>query len=215
MAVGAAAVEAQIRIGLAEVVVAADLDWTVGEVGDGEGDRRAAGIQHQLAGHGGDRTRGAVVGDVGEYSQRRHGQEAAIERQAQVAILGGDRVVHGDQLGAIGEGAFDLDVVNQLGHARHHLATTEEALAEIHQRGDAAAVADELQQLGGDQRDRLGMVEAHAPRQALLRQHAGLVQGQLVDLAWSQVHVLTISDPRDDDQGVASEPARPGRAATW
>ena len=59
---------------------------------------------------------------------------------------------------------------DHLGHAVHHLAAAEQLLAEIHQLGDRAAVADQLEQLRRDQRDRLGIVEPQAAREPLLRE---------------------------------------------
>ena len=52
----------------------------------------------------------------------------------------------------------------------------EQLPAEVHQLGDRAAVADELEELRRDQRDRLGVVQPQAARQALLREEAGLVE---------------------------------------
>ena len=59
---------------------------------------------------------------------------------------------------------------------------------------DGAAVADELEQLRGDQRRGLHVIETEASRQPLLRQNTRLVEHQLVDLSWCQMHecLLTI-----------------------
>ena len=48
-AVGFGSIELQRRVGFDEVVVAADLDWAIAEVGDREFDRCAAGVQFKVA----------------------------------------------------------------------------------------------------------------------------------------------------------------------
>ena len=79
------------------------------------------------------------------------GRKLPCKRQGQIAIFDGDGMMHGDQLGAVGKSAFDLHFGNHRGHARHDLIAAEELAAEIHQLGDALAVADEFEQLRGDQ----------------------------------------------------------------
>ncbi len=110
-----------------------------------------------------------------------HRQEAPVQRELQVAVLGDDRVVDRHELGAVRKGPFDLNFVDELRHAVHHVGAPEQLPPDVHQLGDRAAVADELEDLRRDERDRLGMIQPHAPRQALLRQHAGLVQRELVE----------------------------------
>ena len=92
----ARAVEAQRRVGLEEVVVAADLDRPVAGVGDLE----------------------------------RHGRRPAFSSMSPsavrispgiMALPSADRLVDGDELGAVGEGRLDLDVVDHLGDALHDL----------------------------------------------------------------------------------------------
>jgi len=111
----------------------------------------------------------------------RHRQEAPVERELQVPVLGDDRIVDRHQLGPVRKRPFNLDFVDELRHSLHHVGAPEQLAADVHQLGDRAAVADELQNLRRDERDRLGMIQPHAPRQALLRQHAGLVQRELVE----------------------------------
>ena len=52
-------------------------------------------------------------------------------------MLGDDRMVDGDELGAVGERALDLHLVDHLGDAVHHVGAAEQLAAEIHQLGDA------------------------------------------------------------------------------
>ena len=47
----------------------------------------------------------------------------------------------GDELGAVGEGRLDLDVVDHLGNSLHHLVAAKDMGARLHQLGDAAAIA--------------------------------------------------------------------------
>ena len=77
--------------------------------------------------------------------------------------------------------------------------TPEQLPAQIHQLGDGAAVADELEQLRCDQRDCLWIVETHSTRETLLREESRLVKNELVEFPWSQVHAdnLTICVPMD------------------
>ena len=88
--------------------------------------------------------------------------------------LGGDGRVDGQELGAVGEGPLDLDVVDERCHARLHLPPPEQLLTRLHQFGDRRALADHLEHLGGDERDRLGVVEPEPAREAALRELAHL-----------------------------------------
>jgi hypothetical protein len=99
-------------------------------------------------------------------------------------------------LGAVREGALHLHLGEELGHALHDLGAVEEAVAQVHQLGHAAAVADELQELGGDERHGLRVVEPEASCEALLREEAGLVQEQLVDVVGGEVHTPQVGAPR-------------------
>ena len=79
---------------------------------------------------------------------------------------------------------------------------------EIHQLGDRAAVADELHHLRADQRHRLGIIQAQAAREPLLREIARLMQRELVELVRCQMHEVTISYSRDRRRGAATGNAR-------
>src|SRR4051812_32196991 len=70
-----------------------------------------------------------------------------------------DRLVHGDELGAVGERRLDLDVVDHLGDAVHDVVTGEQLAAGGHEFGDRAPVPGAFENVRGDQRDRLGMIE--------------------------------------------------------
>ncbi len=73
--------------------------------------------------------------------------------------------MHGDELGAVGEGSLDLHVVDHLGDALHHLSAREDMATARHQLGDAAPVACALDDMLGDECDSLGMIELHAALQ--------------------------------------------------
>jgi hypothetical protein len=69
--------------------------------------------------------------------------------------------MHGDELGAVGERRFDLDFVDHVGDAVHHLRPRQHMGAGLHQLGDGLAVARAFHDEVADQRDGLGMVELH------------------------------------------------------
>ena len=95
-----------------------------------------------------------------------------------------------------GKRAFDLDLVDHLGDAVGDVGAAEELPAEIHQLGHRAAVADELEDLRRDERDRFRMIQPDPARQAFLREEAGLMQEQFVDLARRQMHASPFARPR-------------------
>jgi len=66
-----------------------------------------------------------------------------------------DRLVHGDELGAVRKGRFDLNVMDHFGNARHHLSTGQNLGTGLHQVGHGAAVARALDDEIGDDGDRM------------------------------------------------------------
>src|SRR3954470_11074345 len=98
------------------------------------------------------------------------------------------RLVNGHQLGAVGERALDLNLGNHRRDPVHHRAGVEHRRAEAHDLGDGPAVADHLEDLGGDQRDRLRMIQFQTARAPLARQLAGRKDQELVDFARGEVH---------------------------
>src|SRR5262249_47539916 len=64
----------------------------------------------------------------------------------------------------------------------------EDRRAEAHDLGDGPAVANQLEDLGRDERDGFGMVQLQAARAPLARELAGRKNEQLVDFAWREVH---------------------------
>src|SRR5262249_38095160 len=106
-----------------------------------------------------------------------------------IAAPSPDRVMDGHELGAIRKGAFDLDVLDHLRHALHHVVASEDLRAFGHELGAALAVADALEPLGRDQRHRLGMVELEPARAPPPRQIGGHDDEELLLFTWCQMHV--------------------------
>ena len=157
------AIEAQPGVGLGEVVVRPDLDGSIAGVRHLELDGRAPLVQGQRA----------RLGLDGADPQRRARR---------------DRMVHGHQLGSVGERRLDLDLGDQLGHAFHDVVGGQQPRAGGHQVGDATAVARAFQDRGRDVRDRLGVVQLQAARLAPLGQQGCGEQQQLVFLTGCQFH---------------------------
>ena len=130
-------------VGLGERIVAADLDRAVAAVRDGER-RRVARPALSSISPGATRTSpgaDALAADVAANERRGgHGEEAAVEREREIAVVERDRMVHGDELGAVGERALDLDLVRS--SRRRRPCTWRRPRMrrpEVHQLGDAIA----------------------------------------------------------------------------
>lgn len=131
-AVGGDAVERELRVGLDEVVVRADLDGPVALARDPEPDAPPALVQldglGRLDGHHG---AGLPFHRVGlgrgqrEALRARDGQEASVQGPGEVAVVGADGVVDGDEVGPCGKSAFDLDLVQGGQDRRLHVAAAE------------------------------------------------------------------------------------------
>ena len=73
--------------------------------------------------------------------------------------------MHGDELGAVGKGRFDLDVRNHFRHAVHDVIAREERGAELHQLGDGPeTVRRRLEQAWRALRPPVLGMEAERPR---------------------------------------------------
>src|SRR5580765_4702261 len=92
------------------------------------------------------------------------------------------------ELGAVGERALDLNLRDHRRHPVHHGVGRQNRRAEAHDLGNRTAVADQLEDLGGDQSDRFGMIELESAGAAFARQLAGRKNQQLVDFSRRQMH---------------------------
>ena len=154
-------VERERRVGVGQVQVRADLDGPVAGVLDDQGE--PLGVPAPLS------------TTVPSRADRSRPLPLMTRRP-------GDRVVDGDELAAVGEGRLDLDVVQHLGDALHHLVGARTARPLDHQVGDPGSVAGPLDHPGREQGDRLGVVEADAARQPVAGDHAGHGEQQLLGL---------------------------------
>jgi len=130
VAIGFAAVKLELRVHLDEVVVRADLNGAVASARDAQADARAVLVHDNAALNGDDGTGLAVELVLGVGRQReglivRDGQEAAVEGAAQVAVVGGDGVVDGDEVGAHGKRALDLNLPQSAADGGQDMATPE------------------------------------------------------------------------------------------
>src|SRR5215471_6320300 len=202
-------VEHESRVRLDEVVMTADLDRPVAAVRDRQPSDVASLVGDDFAGRTEDLT-GFVSGrpaavvrpaKAGRYrydgsvrlQADRYWQKTPIQGQLQIAALGDDRVVDCHELGAVGERAFDLHFVHQFGHAVHDLVASEQLPAQIHQLGDAAAVADEFEDLGGDQGDSLRVIQPQPAGEPFLCEKPGLMKCQFVEFVRSEVHIFALA----------------------
>jgi hypothetical protein len=71
--------------------------------------------------------------------------------------------VDDNELDTIGEDVFHCHLVHHLGDSFHHVLAREDCSAEAHQVGEAPAVACTFEEFGGDEGDRLRVVELEVP----------------------------------------------------
>src|SRR5215471_6385669 len=199
-------VEHESRVRLDEVVMTADLDRPVAAVRDRQPRDVASLVDDDFAGRAEDLARFVRPAGAGRDTSRcdchgcsvrlapdGHRQKASVQRQLQIAALGNDGVVDCHELGAVGERAFDLHFVHQFGHAVHDLVASEQLPAQIHQLGDAAAVADEFEDLGGDQGDSLRVIQPQPAGEPFLCEKPGLMKCQFVEFVRSEVHIFALA----------------------
>lgn len=96
--------------------------------------------------------------------------------------------MYGYQLGAVGEGGFDLHFVHHLGHAFHHVVVAEQGGAVLHQLGHAHAVAGGFLKVAGNIGDGFGVVELEAAGAAFGGEFACQKEHQFFLFAAGKVH---------------------------
>ena len=84
-----------------------------------------------------------------------------------------DWLVHSHQLGPVGKSCFHLDLGDHLRHTVHHFLATQDLFPSAHQLGDRPTIARALQQVGGDDCDRFGLIQLQPTRRAATRQVGG------------------------------------------
>src|ERR1700720_2628803 len=99
-----------------------------------------------------------------------------------------DRIMDGDELGAVGEGRLDLDLVDHVGDTVHQLLGVQNLGAVLHQVGDRAAVARALDDEIADQRHGFGIVELDAALEASARDIGRHGDQKLVLFTRRQIH---------------------------
>src|SRR5574342_586549 len=99
-----------------------------------------------------------------------------------------DGMVDCHQLRAIGEGALDLHLLEHLRDAVHDVLPLENGDAEGHEIGDAPTVADAFEHLGGDESQRLRVVQLEATGAPPARHLGGGEDQHLVLLSRGQMH---------------------------
>ena len=156
-------VKPQTLVDLEKVKVRADLYRAVCGARDRNLDRRAAFVQAD----------GAALGQHLTRNER---------------LFCRNRIVYGHELCAVRKSRLDLNFVNHLGNAVHHVVSGEQLSACLHELGHRSAVARHFRDLARDVRDGFRIIQPYAARAALLCQISGQMQQQLIGLAWSQSH---------------------------
>ena len=133
---------------------------------------------------------GIMKGKSGKWKSGKSGNRIAGGDEAGSAVEPApcflpDRVVDGDEFGAVGEGGFDLDVVDHVGDAFHDVGDFEKRGAVAHEVGDGAAVAGALDDLVGDDGDGFGVVEFDAAGLAAAGEIGGDDDEEFFALAWA------------------------------
>src|SRR5215213_5030845 len=123
-----------------------------------------------------------------------HGQRVVARGPAQLRLalrgrgVRGHRVVQHDQPAAVGEQRLDLDPLHERGHPVGHVGRPQRAVSGGLRLGVRVSVARRLDDLVGDQRGGLRLVEPQAARAPLARQLGGEEEEETVLLAREEAH---------------------------
>ena len=96
--------------------------------------------------------------------------------------------MEGDELGAVLERRFDLDLGEQVGDALHDVGVGEDVATVLHQVCHPPPVAGRLEHPGGEHGDRLGMVESQPPAVPRAGDTGGLMEHQSLLLVRAETH---------------------------
>ena len=217
---GESTIEREEGVALDHVIVRAHLDGAIARVGHLQHHAVATLVEDQIAVERANSTRRAERESVGYVSVARavvrlafltarlpdpggadgrervrggRREETPVRRERDVAVVRRDRIVHGDEFGAVREGSLHLYLDEDVGHGGEHVASTEHPPAAIHEVRHAeifavCAVAYEFEEDGCDERGGLGEVETNAAREAFLRERARGVKRELVHLSGRETH---------------------------
>src|SRR5215470_13100772 len=169
----------------------ADLDRSVAGIGDFERDGCSVLVQDDLAG-----CRKNFTGyHVSPRSELLHAGETDapgnVTPKELIATLGlPNCVVNGNELGAIGEGHFDLHFTDHFGDAFHDLIACENLTAFRHELGDGFAVACSLHYEVCYDRDAFGIIELDASCQTPPGNQRHERDHKLVSFTRREVHEL-------------------------
>src|SRR5262249_3834323 len=97
-------------------------------------------------------------------------------------------VVNGDELGPVGEGGFDVDLLDHVGDAVHELIASQRLPALRHELGNRLAISGPFEDDIGDQRDALRVVQLEASCESPPSDDRGNRDHELVPFAWREVH---------------------------
>src|SRR5258708_31898795 len=141
-------IKGESRVGLSEMIMTADLDWSVACVRDSKRDGRSILVQDNLAG-------------CRKNLARYHVSPQSKPLRRITGSLA-NWIVNADELGAIGERCFHLHLVDHFGDAFHDLIAGQDLAALGHVFGDRLAVACCLHDEIRYKRDAFGIVELDA-----------------------------------------------------
>lgn len=73
---------------------------------------------------------------LGKCALIRRWEEAIIEGHIDIAVIGADRLINGNEVSSCWEGALDLQLAQRPHDGWEHMATAQDVLAHLHQVGD-------------------------------------------------------------------------------
>src|SRR5262245_50976288 len=97
-------------------------------------------------------------------------------------------VVNGDELGSVGEGGFDVDLLDHVGDAVQELIASQDLPALRHELGNRLSISRPLENDVGDQGDRLRVVQFEASSEPPPSDDCGDRDHELVSFTWREVH---------------------------